>query len=92
MSEQSRLSSEESCSDFDQKVSVFFLSLPTGDLCDVLVVGADFFSRNISRQLINLGTEKRQNFILFSIYTTELPRKKITVLGIMNNFFLLSSE
>jgi hypothetical protein len=31
-----------------------------------------------------------QNFILFSLYTTELPMRSLRVLGIFNRFFIVS--
>jgi Domain of unknown function (DUF4359) len=33
---------------------------------------------------------ERQNFILFSLYTTEFPIRPLRVLGIFNQFFLIS--
>jgi hypothetical protein len=33
---------------------------------------------------------ERQNFILFSLYTTEFPIRPLRVLGIFNHFFLIS--
>jgi Domain of unknown function (DUF4359) len=41
------------------------------------------------RAFIAHNTE-RQNFILFSLYTTEFPIRPLRVLGIFNQFFLIS--
>jgi hypothetical protein len=41
------------------------------------------------RAFIAHNTE-RQNFILFSLYTTEFPIRPLRVLGIFNHFFLIS--
>jgi hypothetical protein len=41
------------------------------------------------RAFIAHNTE-RQNFLLFSLYTTEFPIRPLRVLGIFNHFFLIS--
>jgi hypothetical protein len=41
------------------------------------------------RAFVANNTE-RQNFILFSLYTTEFPIRPLRVLGIFNRFFLIS--
>jgi hypothetical protein len=44
--------------------------------------------RDVIKSIIENST-KQQNFVLFSLYETDLPNKKVTTIAAFGNFFML---
>jgi hypothetical protein len=43
------------------------------------------------RKFVNYNTQ-HQNFVLFSLYTTDLPLRRLVTLGILGNFYVLDAS
>ncbi|MEO0535295.1 MAG: DUF4359 domain-containing protein [Cyanobacteria bacterium P01_A01_bin.123] len=79
---------KQDCNEFEDDIEVGdVLTLPTRDLCRSFVGSADFIGRGAVKLVIDTSTE-RQNFGVFSIYTTELPGRTFKTIGIGRNFML----
>ncbi|MGF1522397.1 MAG: DUF4359 domain-containing protein [Leptolyngbyaceae cyanobacterium] len=83
---------KQGCSELKEDIwvgSVF--KLPTGDLCKSLVGGADLVGRSAIKLIIERSTE-RQNFGIFSIYTTTVPGRTVKTVGIGRRFITFYHE
>ncbi|WP_088891294.1 DUF4359 domain-containing protein [Leptolyngbya ohadii] len=66
----------------------FFQSIASSiqELCRGAVTAGTNFGREPLQNYINSKTQ-RQNFLLFSLYTTEFPGYQIKTIGVLGNFF-----
>ncbi|WP_428843062.1 DUF4359 domain-containing protein [Sphaerothrix gracilis] len=90
--ERIHLSSKQGCQELDQRISVMTVSMPTADLCKSFVKSADLLGRGFLKQAINVVTKKRDNYLIFSIYTTTVPGRQYKTLGIGSHFFTFSAK
>lgn len=58
------------------------------DVCRGAVTTGTNFGREPLQNFINSTTD-RQNFLLFSLYTTQFPGYSVRTIGILGNFFPL---
>lgn len=59
--------------------------LPQGEECRSLLAAGDLLGRGLLKTWID-HTTTRQNFVLFSVYTTQTPGKTFKTVGMFNNF------
>ncbi len=77
---------KQQCDDLDQNVRVsLLLSLPTRDLCKTFVNGVDLVGRGPIKQMIDSSTT-RQNYLILSLYTTEILGRTYKTIGVGRNF------
>ncbi len=76
------------CDELEGHFSFGFFSGQTKDACKSAINGADSIGRGIIQFFIDQSTE-RTNLHVLSIYTTEVFGRKITTLGIGQQFWTL---
>lgn len=59
--------------------------LPQGEDCRSLLAAGDFLGRGLLKTWVDHATT-RQNFVVFSLYTTQTPGKTFKTIGMFNNF------
>lgn len=65
-----------------------WLSIPNtvlGETCETIFNVTDAIGSESLKRYISAATQ-RQNFVVFSIYTLDLPGRKFTTLGALGNF------
>ena len=83
---------QQECSKLEDDINVSdMLTLPTQDLCKSFVGSVDLVGRGAVKLIVNGATE-RQNFGLFSIYTTQLPGRTFKTVGIGRHFVMFYNE
>lgn len=66
---------EEACDKIGPGVDIqlFILKVPAGSMCKSIISGSGKLLNPFSKRYIDSRTEDPMNFVLFSIYTTDLP-------------------
>ena len=76
----------------DVDVQIFILRVPAEVACNFFLSKADILIEPTSKTLVNWNTDSPTNYVLFSIYTTQLPGgKPFRTIGIGRRFIPLPS-
>ena len=81
--------SKKSCEELEQEIGLGLAELPSQDLCKFALGGVTSVVRPLVKETLKRGTNHR-NLGIFSLYTTELPGKKVTSIGIARQFITIS--
>jgi hypothetical protein len=57
--------------------------------CEFTVPMGKPIVRKLIEPMVSSLTRRPQNFVLFTIFVTEFPNRKITTIGAFNNFYML---
>lgn len=83
---------KQECNELEANISISGgLTIPTQDLCKSSLESADLVGRGAVKLVVN-GTTERQNFGIFSIYTTQLTGRTFKTVGIGGHFMMFYSE
>lgn len=87
------LAESESCEEFEQKIGLLkgAAEIPTKDLCKFAIGGFTHLARPVVKEALKSATNRR-NLGLFSIYTTEVPGKKVQTIGIAKQFITFPGQ
>ncbi|MGK7891313.1 MAG: DUF4359 domain-containing protein [Leptolyngbyaceae cyanobacterium] len=61
------------CDDLKGNIQAFLFSIPMRDACEVTESGVDLAAARTLEPVINHFTEPRRYYVLFSVYTTDVP-------------------
>ncbi len=80
---------QESCALLGEDITIgSLLNLPMQGFCRSAIYGVDLLARGAAKQVIGVATE-RQNFALFSLYTTKVPGRTFKTIGVGGLFFTI---